>query len=162
MNIGRTVKSVDGGVGNDFALIEIHPEMVQYVNPSMAIIAGPTGATAPALGDPILHVGHGLVIGTGGTARPGVVTYPNFPVISETVKQDQEDTDAYGWNGAVINGDSGSGARHAAGEAVGNVTHIVVWDKYLPATFAGTTITRILEIAREPLVTASLVPDPLP
>jgi hypothetical protein len=78
------------------------------------------------------------------------------------VKQDQEDTDAYGWNGAVINGDSGSGARYAGGEAVGNVTHIVVWDKYLPSTFAGTTISRILEIANQPLVTASLVPDPLP
>jgi hypothetical protein len=162
MNIGKTVKSVDSGIGNDFALVEIYPAMKQYVNPSMAIIAGPTGTKAPKLGDPILHVGHGLAIGTGGTARPGVVTYPNFPVLSDTFRQNKSDSDAYGWNGAVVNGDSGSGARAATGQAVGNVTHIVVWDKYLPATFAGTTISRMLQIAGKPLATASLVPDPLP
>jgi hypothetical protein len=162
MNIGKTVKSVDKGVGNDFALVEIYRAMKRYVNPSMAIIAGPTGRKAPKLGDPILHVGHGLAIGTGGTARPGVVTYPNFPVISDTFRQNRRDGDAYGWDGAVVNGDSGSGARAATGKAVGNVTHIIVRDKYLPATFAGTKISRMLQIAGKPLATASLVPDPLP
>jgi hypothetical protein len=161
MNIGTTVRSVDGGIGNDFALIDVYPAMEQYVNPSMAIIAGPTGQKAPVLGDAILHVGHGLVIGTGGTARPGVVTYPNFPVLSDEFGQNKNDADAYGWNGAVSPGDSGSGARAATGEAVGNVTHLVVGTDYVPSTFVGTTIGRISQIAGRPLSTASLVPDPL-
>ena len=38
MNIGTTVKSVDRGIGNDFALIDVRPEMEQYVNPSMALL----------------------------------------------------------------------------------------------------------------------------
>ena len=175
MNIGKTVKSVDGGIGNDFALIDVYPAMEQYVNPSMAIIAGPTGTKAPRLGDPILHVGHGLVIGTGGTARAGVVTYPSTSFLTDSARMRPRkpkgggqggsgsgsggDT-AYAWIGTVSPGDSGSGARAVSGEAVGNVTHLVVDSKYLPSWNAGTTITRILEIAGQPLSTASLVPDP--
>lgn len=162
MNIGKTVRSVDNGIGDDFALIDVYPAMEQYVNPSMAIVAGPTGQKAPKLGDPILHVGHGLAIGTGGTPRAGVVTYPNFPTTSDIFRQNKNDTNAYGWNGAVTPGDSGSAARAATGEAVGNVTHLIIGTKYLPATFAGTTISRMLQIAGQPLSTASLVPDPLP
>ena len=41
MNIGTTVKSVNQGVGNDFALIDVRPSMEQYVNPSMAYFGGP-------------------------------------------------------------------------------------------------------------------------
>jgi hypothetical protein len=148
MNIGTTVTSVDGGVGNDFALIDISPEMEQYVNPSMAVIAGPTASQHPAFGDPILHVGHGVGIGTGGTPRAGVVTYLSG--------------DAYGWTGAASPGDSGSGVRNAAGPAAGNLTHLVVGTDTLPAIIAGTSIGRIQQIAGLPLATASLVPDPLP
>ncbi len=153
MNIGTTVESVDEGVGDDFALIEVAPEWVDVVNPSMAIVAGPTGSKTPGVGDGILHVGHGLAIGTGGTPRPGVVGYVG----------QVEQPYAYGWDGAVTPGDSGSGSRSITGEAVGNVTHIYIeGTKYLPAVFFGTTIDRMLEIAGAPLATASLVPDPLP
>ena len=79
MAIGTTTKSVDGGIGNDFALIDVYPAMEQYVNPSMAILAGPTGKKAPVLGDPILHVGHGLAIGTGGTAARWSCDLPQLP-----------------------------------------------------------------------------------
>lgn len=153
MAIGTTVTSVDNGVGDDFALIEIYPEMVEFVNPSMAIVAGPTGTKAPAIPDPILHVGHGLVVGTGGTARPGVVTW---------LGEEGAEATAYGWDGAASPGDSGSGVRAATGAAVGNLTHLVVGTRYLPAFIAGTEIDRILQIAGAPLATASLVPNPLP
>jgi hypothetical protein len=162
MNIGTTVRSVDGGIGNDFALIDVYPAMEQYVNPSMAIIAGPTGTKAPRFGDPILHVGHGLGIGTGGTPRGGAVVYPNAPVFSDLFGQNKNDTDAYGWAGTVTPGDSGSGVRAASGEAVGNVTHLVVGTDYVPAWNAGTTIGRMQQIAGQSVSTASLVPDPLP
>lgn len=153
MNIGTTVTSVDNDIGDDFALIEIYPEMVEFVNPSMAIVAGPTGSKSPAIPDPILHVGHGLVVGTGGTARPGVVTW---------LGEEGTEATAYGWDGAASPGDSGSGVRAAAGDAVGNLTHLVVGTRYLPAFIAGTDIDRILQIAGAPLATASLVPNPLP
>jgi hypothetical protein len=162
MNIGKTVKSVDGGIGNDFALIDVYPAMEKYVNPSMAIIAGPTGTKPPRLGDPILHVGHGLGIGTGGTARGGAVVYPNAPVFGDLFRQNKTDAAAYGWAGTVTPGDSGSGVRAVTGAAVGNVTHLVVGTKYLPAWNVGTTIGRMQKIAGKSVSTASLVPDPLP
>jgi len=162
MAIGTTVRSVDGGIGNDFALIDVYPAMEQYVNPSMAIIAGPTGARAPQFGDPIVHVGHGAGIGTGGTARAGEVVYPGAPVLSDIFGQNPNDADAYGWAGAVTPGDSGSGARAATGEAVGNITHLVVGTDYLPAWNAGTTIGRMQAIGGQSVSTAGLVPDPLP
>lgn len=152
MNIGTTVTSVDNGVGDDFAAIQIYPEMAQFVNPSMAVIAGPTGAASPKFGDVIEHVGHGLAIGTGGTARAGIVTF-----VGEV-----DGPDAYCWSGAVNLGDSGSGARHALGPAVGNVTHLYVSVPTLPAWNCGTSIGRIQQLAPAGLATASLVPDPLP
>ncbi|MGH2818860.1 MAG: hypothetical protein ACRDJS_10445 [Actinomycetota bacterium] len=154
MNIGRTVKSIDRGIGNDFALVEVHPQMVQYVNPSMAHVGGPTGAGDPVFGDPVVHTGHGAVIGTGGTPRPGLVTW-------EGAERGRE-VDGYGWDGAAIFGDSGSPVRHANGVAVGNLTHLVIAPNILPAFIAGTNISRIKEIAAVPLATASLIPDPLP
>lgn len=151
MNIGRTVTSIDNGVGDDFALIEISAEMREWVNPSMAVVAGPTGDTSPAFGDPILHVGHGVAIGTGGTPRAGIVTWLG----------EGDEAGGYGWTGAASPGDSGSGVRTASGEAVGNLTHLIVGVPYAPADVAGTSIDRILQIAGS-VSTASLVPDPLP
>jgi hypothetical protein len=155
VNIGRTTKSVDGGIGNDFALVEIRPELHASTNPSMAVIAGPTGTGAPAFGQPIEHVGHGVVVGTGGTPRAGVVAY--------TGEGDTNDSGAaYGWDGAASPGDSGSGVRAATGEAVGNLTHLVVGTTYLPAVIAGTTAARMEQIAGMRIACASLVPNPLP
>ena len=149
MVIGKTVKSIDGGVGRDFALVEIYPEMVQYVNPSMAHWGGPTGTNYDvAVGDPVVHSGHGLAIGTGGTPRAGLVTHV-------------EDT-AYGWDGAAINGDSGSAVRHADGRAEGNLTHLVVDTNWLPAFIAGTTAEEMERMAGVPICDAPLVPNPLP
>jgi hypothetical protein len=162
MNIGKTAKSVDNGIGNDFALIDVYPAMERFVNPSMAIIAGPSGTKLPRFGDPILHVGHGVAIGTGGSARVGEVVYPNAPVFGDLFRQNKSDTNAYGWAGTVTFGDSGSGARAVTGQAVGNVTHLVVGTKFLPAWNAGTTIARMQKIAGRSVSTASLVPDPLP
>jgi hypothetical protein len=147
MSIGRTVKSVRGRPGKDFALVDVRKPMERYVNPSMAIVAGPTGSRAPRFGNSIVHVGHGVGVGAGGTARPGVVTYV--------------DGTTYGWDGAASPGDSGSPVRHVGGRAAGNLTHLVVGTKYLPAYIAGMSINRMVEIAGRPLAKASLVPDPL-
>ncbi|MGH2752974.1 MAG: hypothetical protein ACRDLB_00945 [Actinomycetota bacterium] len=150
MNIGTTRFSVDNGIGDDFALIDIYPEMQEFVNPSMTHFAGPTGSGDPQFGDPIVHSGHGLVIGTGGTPRAGVVTY----------RGPGEGGDAFGWDGAAAPGDSGSAVRNVDGSAAGDLTHLVVGTEYLPAYIAGTAIAR-MESYAGPVTTASLIPDPL-
>jgi hypothetical protein len=150
MNIGTASFSVDEGIGDDFALIDIYPAMQQYVNPSMAYFAGPTSSGNPQIGDVVVHSGHGLVIGTGGTPRAGVVTY----------RGPGDGGDAFGWDGEGMLGDSGSAVRNVNGAASGNLTHLVVGTDYLPAFIAGTTIAR-MESYAGPVSTASTIPDPL-
>jgi hypothetical protein len=150
MNIGTTVKSVNNGIGNDFALIDVRPAMEQYVNPSMTYFGGPTGAGSPQPQDVVEHAGHGLVIGTGGTPRAGVVVY----------RGNGDGGDAFAWVGAASPGDSGSAVRLADGRAAGDLTHIVVGGPYVPGDVAGTTIARMLAIAGKPLATAPDTPDP--
>lgn len=150
MNIGTTVKSVDRGIGNDFALIDVRPSMEQFVTPSMAYFGGPTAEGNPQSGDVVEHSGHGLVIGTGGTPRAGVVVY----------RGNGEGGDAFAWVGAASPGDSGSAVRLANGRAAGDLTHLVVGGEYLPGDVAGTTIARMLKIAGKPLATAPDGPDP--
>ena len=150
MNIGTTVRSVDNGIGNDFALVDVSPQMEQYVNPSMAHFGGPTGVGSPQPGDVVEHSGHGLVIGTGGTPRAGVVVY----------RGNGDGGDAFAWVGAASPGDSGSAVRLANGQAAGDLTHLVVGGPYVPGDVAGTTIAKMLQIAGKPLATAPDGPDP--
>lgn len=151
MNIGRTVKSVDAGIGSDFALIDIHDQMEQHVNPSTAYFGGPTRAGDPRFGDVVTHAGHGLVIGTGGTPRTGAVVY----------RGPGDGGDAFAWTGAAAPGDSGSFVLEADGTAAGDLTHLVVGGPYVPGDVAGTTISRMINLAGRPLVTAPVGPDPL-
>jgi hypothetical protein len=150
MNIGKAVKSVNNGIGNDFALIDVRPSMEQYVNPSMTYFGGPTGAGSPQPDDIVEHAGHGLVIGTGGTPRAGIVVYRGHG----------DGGDAFAWTGAASPGDSGSAVRLANGKAAGDLTHLVVGGPYVPGNVAGTTIARMLTIAGKPLATAPDGPDP--
>jgi hypothetical protein len=152
MTIGKVVKSVDNGIGDDFALIDIYPAMQQHVRPSMAYFGGPTGIGDPQVGDVVEHAGHGLVIGTGGTPRAGVVTYRG--------EGDEARSDAFAWVGAASPGDSGSPVRLVSGEASGDLTHLVVGTPYAPGFIAGTSIDRMLKIAGKPLATAPDGPDP--
>lgn len=152
MNIGTTVRSVDNGIGDDFALIDVRPQMEQYVNPSMAYFGGPTAAGNPQVGDLVVHAGHGLVIGTGGTPRAGLVVYRG--------EGDESRSDAFAWDGAAAPGDSGSPVRALSGEAAGDLTHLVIGGKYVPGVVAGTTIDRMIAIAGKPLATAPDGPDP--
>lgn len=152
VHIGNTVRSVDRGIGDDFALVSIRTEVRDLVNPSMAVVAGPTATGSPAIGDAVTHVGHGAGVGTGGTPRAGVVTYTGAG----------DGGEAYGWDGAAAPGDSGSGVRDVTGAAAGNLTHLVVGGEYVPAVIAGTTARRMESIAGSSIVTATLVPDPLP
>jgi len=162
VNIGTVAKSVDNGVGDDFAIITVRPELQSWVYTTQAQVLGPCGkyagdGTAPdvdlpdfnifglrgadplELGETIYHYGHGLAVGTGGTIRAGVATawYAT----------------SYYWAGGVLFGDSGSAARIHDLKAAGDVTHIVVpfLGSRTPGYNAGTRIARMEQIARKPL-----------
>ncbi len=152
VDIGTVITRHDNGVGDDFALVEIRSEMAEHVNPSMTYFGGPTGNGSPESGDIVEHAGHGLVIGTGGTPRAGVVAYRG--------PGEEQRSDAFSWGGAASPGDSGSPVRLADGTAAGDLTHLVVGGPYAPGVVAGTSLERMLEIAGRPLATAANLPDP--
>lgn len=72
---GRTIFSTgDGGVGTDFALIEIDAGLHAVTDSALAVIDGPCGwRKAVVPGDAVQYYGHGVGVGTGGQPRTGVV-----------------------------------------------------------------------------------------
>ena len=143
VELGTIQRSVDGGVGNDFALVSIRPELQSWVSPTIAVVAGPCGSYTGSGPEPVFHYGHGLAVGTGGTPRAGLaLTWQ---------------ADAFGWSGAAAPGDSGSAVRVNSGmQAAGDLTHLVVDTNWLPSYVAGTRMGRILQIAGQPLANSPL------
>jgi hypothetical protein len=143
VDVGTISKSVDGGIGNDFALVPIRPELQSWVSPTIAVVAGPCGSYTGSGPEPVFHYGHGLAIGTGGTPRAGLAL--------------RWESDAFGWTGVAIFGDSGSAVRVNTGmQAAGDLTHLVVDSRWLPSYIAGTRMSRILQIAGQPLANSPL------
>lgn len=133
VDVGSVISFRDNGIGDDFGLVSIRPELNEWVDPTIAAVGGPCGAYAGSGPEPVWHYGHGLGIGTGGTPRAGVaLTWWE---------------DAYGWDGAAIFGDSGSPVRVTDLKAAGNLTHLVVDTRWLPSFIAGTRIGRIQQMA---------------
>src|ERR671916_667966 len=143
VEVGTILRSVDGGVGNDFALVSIRPELQSWVSPTIAIVAGPCGSYGGSGPEPVFHYGHGLAVGTGGTPRAGLALTWR--------------TNAFGWSGVANLGDSGSAVRvHTGMQAAGDLTHLVVDTNWLPSYIAGTRMGRILAIAGKPLANSPL------
>jgi hypothetical protein len=153
VNIGTASRSVDGGVGNDFAVIPVRPELQSWVYPTIAQVAGPCGTytadgTLPDIalvrgvapieaGEGVFHYGHGAAIGTGGTPRAGVATGWT--------------TDAFVWVSPSMLGDSGSAVRIHDLKAAGDLTHLIVDPKTGVGIVAGTRIAKMEQIAGAPL-----------
>jgi hypothetical protein len=143
VELGSVQKSVDGGIGNDFALVSIRPELQSWVSPTIAVVAGPCGSYTGSGPEPVFHYGHGLAVGTGGTPRAGLAL--------------KWESSAFGWSGAAAPGDSGSSVRVNTGmQAAGDLTHLVVDTTWLPSYIAGTRMSRILQIAGQPLANSPL------
>lgn len=142
----------DAGIGNDFALIKIKPELYGDISPSMAYWGGPTGSyagTGPAV---VQHAGWGLVVGTGGTPRVGLGV-------------DWSGNGMWRFEGVITPGDSGSGAIVLGGLAAGNITHIAVNGALFPPVFnAGTSMQKIQQLIGGGYVlqTCPIIPWPLP
>jgi hypothetical protein len=143
VDVGTVQKSVDGGIGDDFALVSIRPELQEWVSPTIAVVAGPCGSYGGSGPEPVFHYGHGLAVGTGGTPRAGLaLTWQST---------------AFGWSGAAAPGDSGSAVRVNTGmQAAGDLTHLVVDTNWLPSYIAGTRMSRIAQIAGAPLASSPL------
>jgi hypothetical protein len=163
----------DGGIGRDWALISIDSTWQSLVTPTMAFWGGPIGMYTktgevvsantldgslaidpdPGLVQQIVHYGHGLGLGPGGTPRSGTaITWR---------------PDYFTFFGAITPGDSGSGSNTLTGdtvganrEAAGINTHIYV-DSTLRqgvGTMAGTRATKGLAT----LANGQLLPYPAP
>ncbi len=144
LDIGTVVALRNEGIGADYALVAIRPELYPWVSPTMALVGGPCGSYAGSGPVTVAHYGHGLAIGTGGTPRAGVAL--------------RWEADSYGWDSPAISGDSGSPVVVLPDlEAAGNLTHLVVDAQWLPSFVAGTRIGVILqaldglELAASPL-----------
>lgn len=94
-------------VAEDVALILIHPELNEWVSPSVAHWGGPTGTYASGQTTLVTHTGHGLGTGPGGSPRAGQLTIPGG--------------DTFYANALVAVGDSGSPFLTASGLAVGHL-----------------------------------------
>ena len=119
--------------GEDFAVIQIYPEVAAKwgVNPAIPT-GGPQGiydGCAPQL---VKNYGHGYGVAVGqGKPEAGVATHWW--------------DDGYGWYGAGIMGDSGSGITIQDNRSAGNFTHIIINNPpWLPGQLAGTRTTAIL------------------
>jgi hypothetical protein len=177
IDFGRFTKSTgDGGIGRDWALIGVGAQWQSLVTPTMAFWGGPIGMYRstgevvsadlfapggprfgvnpnPALVQQVVHYGHGVGIGTGGTPRSGSAI--NWR------------TNYFTAFGAISPGDSGSGTNTLTGDAVGNNreaaginTHIYV-DASLRTglgTFAGTRAT----LVGGTLANGQILPYPAP
>jgi hypothetical protein len=124
IDFGKFTKSVDGGLGNDYAFITVAPEYQHLVTPTMAFWGGPRGVYTskgdlaalnypnvsvtpnPALAQQIVHYGHGTGVGAGGTPRSATA-------ISWRATQ-------FMFFGAISPGDSGSGSNTLTGDVPGN------------------------------------------
>jgi hypothetical protein len=134
VDIGTVIARHENGIGDDFALVSIRSVLYPWVSATTAVVGGPCGRYTGSGPETVAHYGHGLAIGTGGTPRAGVAL---------TWK-----TDAFGWDGLAIFGDSGSPVRVTALQAAGDLTHLVVSTQWLPSFIAGTRIGKMLQIAK--------------
>jgi hypothetical protein len=134
VDVGSVIARHENGIGDDFALVSIRTALYPWVSATTAVIGGPCGQYYGSGPETVAHYGHGLAIGTGGTPRAGVAL---------TWK-----TNAFGWDGAAIFGDSGSPVRVTGLQAAGDLTHLVVDTRWLPSFIAGTRIGKMLQIAK--------------
>jgi hypothetical protein len=169
IDFGQYVSSTgDGGIGKDWALISVYSQYQSLVTPTMAFWGGPIGMYTstgevvsprgaidpnPTLVQQIVHYGHGVGIGAGGTPRSGTaITWrPSY----------------FTFFGAITPGDSGSGSNTLTGDAIGDNreaaginTHIYVDPSLRTGVglMAGTRAT----LVRATLANGQLVPYPIP
>jgi hypothetical protein len=127
-DVGTVAKFVDGGVGNDYAVIAIARGFT--VDPKLPV-GGPQGIYTGCGPESVRYWGHGYGVAVSQGKPEGGLATNWFD-------------DGYGWTGVGIFGDSGSGVVTTTGQAAGDFTHLIVDTKYPGSDLAGTRITKIL------------------
>lgn len=61
--LGTVASHSNGGIGNDWALVNIDAQWRQWVDPNMAYLGGPSCTPWTGAGGQIKHVGHGIQTG---------------------------------------------------------------------------------------------------
>ena len=123
--------------GEDFAIIRVYPEVAAKwgVNPAIPT-GGPQGIYDGCDPQLVKNYGHGYGVAVGqGKPEAGVANTWY--------------SDGYGWYGAGIMGDSGSGITIQDNRSAGNFTHIIIFDPdlwYTPGQLVGMRTTAILEV----------------
>lgn len=155
VGLGTTTTSHNNGIGDDYSLVRISTSWYPWLDANVAVIQGPSGGVysnpiSPLAPVAAKHYGHGLVVGTGGTPRAGVVLFQN---VTET---------AFYCHCVVTPGDSGSPilattAAHPLGQGLGIITHLVPGS----ATGAITAGTRLTLVPAD-LVDGDINPLPPP
>lgn len=132
--VGTVVRQTSGEEpGDDFALIQIYPEVAAKwgVNPAIPT-GGPQGIYDGCSPQLVKNYGHGYGVAVAqGKPEAGVATHWF--------------DDGYGWYGAGLPGDSGSGITIQDNRSAGNFTHIIINNPpWLPGQLAGMRTTAIL------------------
>ena len=122
--------------GDDFALIKVYPEVAQKwgVNPAIPT-GGPQGIYDGCDPQVVKYYGHGYGVAVGQGKPEGGVANTWY-------------SDGYGWYGAGLPGDSGSGVTIQDNRSAGNFTHIIIFDPdlfYTPGQLTGMRTTAILD-----------------
>jgi hypothetical protein len=144
VELGKVLLRRNGGIGKDYALVEIPPALHSWVFPTLAVVGGPCGTYAGGDPQPVAHYGHGLGVGAGGTPRAGMgFELEEDPGLVKGVDWDW-DNDSIVWAGLINGGDSGSGVRIGTLPAVSNLTHGIGITGLEPSALAwGTRVTTI-------------------
>jgi hypothetical protein len=135
--VGTVAKQTAGEEpGDDFALIKVHPEVAQKwgVNPAIPT-GGPQGIYDGCDPQVVKYYGHGYGVAVAQGKPEGGVAPTWYD-------------DGYGWYGAGLPGDSGSGTTIQDDRSAGNFTHIILFDpdlRYTPGQLVGMRTTAILD-----------------
>jgi hypothetical protein len=138
-NVGTVSQFVNGGVGNDYAVIAIAPGFA--VNPALPT-GGPNGVYTGCGPEVVRHYGHGYGVAVAQGKQEGGLATNWYD-------------DGFGWTGAGAPGDSGSAVLTASGLGAGDFTHLIVdLGAYPGSDQAGTRLTKILAATGLSLVNA--------
>ncbi len=139
--VGTVAKSINQGIGKDFALVKI--DAGWPVVSGVAGGLGPTGVfCGDPLGQPVMHYGHGYIF----FVEQG---HPKFGEVVPDLTALFKFTSPRGfnWVGYGLPGDSGSGVMNDAGLAVGDLSHgIAVAGVPVPGLNFGTEMGEIFRL----------------